>query len=334
MSRSDSILVTGAAGFIGSTLIDRLLAEGRTVVGLDSFDPFYPENEKRENLAAATSHERFQLVEGDIRDEAAVDRAFGAAGDGALVVHLAALAGVRPSLERPTEYADVNVRGTSVMLDAAVRRCAAGFVFASSSSVYGERSDGPFRESDPVDHPISPYAATKKAGELIAHSFHHAHELPVRCLRFFTAYGPRQRPDLAVRKFADRLLRGESLPVFGDGSARRDFTYIDDIVSGVVGAIDTNVSWGVFNLGAGRTISVLEMIESLAHQLGLVPNLDFQRRQTGDVSNTWADISAAQSALDYAPAVEFDAGVERFVAWLATRSAAARDTAAQRGEQR
>jgi UDP-glucuronate 4-epimerase len=258
------------------------------------------------------------LVRGDIRDSELIDRTFSRGFDA--VVHLAALAGVRPSFERPADYADVNVRGTSVLLDAAVRHGKPGFVFASSSSVYGERSDGPFRESDPVDHPISPYAATKKAGELMCHTFHHAYELPVTCVRFFTAYGPRQRPDLAVRKFAERMLREEVIPVFGDGSAQRDFTYIDDVVDGVVRAADARLPFGVFNFGAGRTISVLEMIDTLSREFGCKPAIDFRPRQTGDVSHTWADIGAAREALAYHPAVSFGEGIERFAAWLRRES--------------
>lgn len=314
MSRAGSVLVTGAAGFIGSTLVDRLLSEGRTVVGLDSFDPFYPESDKLQNLSAASDHDSFELVRGDIRDEKLIDRVFGRGFDA--VVHLAALAGVRPSLERPVEYIDVNVRGTALLLDAATRHGNPNFVFASSSSVYGERDDGPFRESDRVDRPISPYAASKKAGELVAHTFHCAHSLPVTCVRFFTAYGPRQRPDLAVRKFADRMTSRKKIPVFGDGSARRDFTYIDDIVDGVVRATDAQTPWGVFNFGAGRTITVLEMIDVLSQELGCQPEVEFQSRQTGDVSNTWADIESARSVLGYAPAVSFEEGIRRFVSWL------------------
>ena len=314
MSRAESVLVTGAAGFVGSTLVDRLLAEGRNVTGLDSFDPFYPEPDKLRNLASALDHGSFELVRGDIRDTELVERVF--ARDFDAVVHLAALAGVRPSLERPVEYTDVNVRGTALLLEAAVRRGNPAFVFASSSSVYGERSDGPFRESDRVDLPISPYAASKKAGELVAHAFHSAHSLPVTSVRFFTAYGPRQRPDLAIRKFADRMRGQEVIPVFGDGSARRDFTYIDDIIDGVVRATDLGTPWAVLNLGAGRTVTVLEMIDSLSLELGCKPRVEFLDRQTGDVSKTWADISLAERILGYAPSVSFEEGIRRFVSWL------------------
>ena len=313
--------VTGAAGFIGSTLVDRLLAEGRRVVGLDNFDPFYPEPLKRRNLESAQRKPGFELVEGDIRDAAAVER-FYCGGDNGdeteldAVVHLAALAGVRPSLERPAAYADVNVNGTAVMLEGAVRHGGPRFIFASSSSVYGERSQGPFRETDPVDRPISPYAATKKAGELLAHSFHHAHGFDVTCVRFFTAYGPRQRPDLAIRKFAERMLACESIPVYGDGSAVRDFTYVDDVVDGLVRAVDTGLGYAILNFGAGREIQVLEFARLLEKALGVEADYDFQPRVTGDVSRTWADISAARAALGYAPQVEFEQGLAHFVAWL------------------
>lgn len=315
MSRPERILITGAAGFIGSTLADRLLGEGREVVGLDSFDPFYPEEQKLRNLAGALGHPAFRLERGDIRDAEAVGRAFAAARPDA-VVHLAALAGVRPSLERPAAYADVNVTGTSVVLDAAVRHRGARVVFASSSSVYGERETGPFRESDPVERPVSPYAATKRAGELVAHTFHHAHGLPVTCARIFTAYGPRQRPDLAIRKFAERMLRGEPIPVYGDGSSVRDFTYVDDLVEGLVRATDRDLGYAILNFAGGRTISVLEVVRALERELGVEARIDWQPRQTGDVLRTWGDISAARAALGYQPTVPFEEGLARFVAWL------------------
>jgi UDP-glucuronate 4-epimerase len=315
MSRPGRILVTGASGFIGSTLVDRLLAEGREVVGLDSFDAFYAEGDKLRNLERALESAAFRLVRGDIRDAALVSRLLSEARFDA-VIHLAGLAGVRPSLERPSAYADVNVNGTTVMLEQCVRHQVPRMVFASSSSVYGERQDGPFREADPVERPISPYAATKRAGELIAHTFHHAHGLAVTCIRIFTAYGPRQRPDLAIRKFADRMLRDEAIPVFGDGSAVRDFTFVEDLVGGLVGALDTDLGFAILNLGAGRTISVLEVVRSLERQLGVPAKIDWLPRQTGDVSRTWADITEARRALGYSPSMPFDAGIARFVEWL------------------
>jgi UDP-glucuronate 4-epimerase len=311
----DRVLVTGAAGFIGSTLVDRLLGEGREVVGYDSFDPYYPEEQKRRNLARALRSASFRLERGDVRDAAAVDRLFAAGGFRA-VVHLAALAGVRPSLERPAVYADVNVHGTAVVLQAAAARGVPHFVFASSSSVYGEREDGPFRESDPVERPISPYAATKRAGELVAHTFHHAHGLSVTCARIFTVYGPRQRPDLAIRKFAERMRRGEKVPIYGDGQSLRDFTFVDDLVDGLVRALDRDLGFAVLNLGAGRQVSVLEVVKLLEQELKLTAELEWLPAQLGDVRRTWADIGAAREALGYAPRTAFEAGIGRFAEWL------------------
>lgn len=320
MSAPGRVLVTGAAGFIGSTLVDRLLADGRDVVGLDNFDPFYPEPLKRENLRAAETSPRFRLVEGDIRDGAAVEGALSGGGFDA-VVHLAALAGVRPSLERPDAYADVNVTGSSVVFQAAVGAGVPHVVFASSSSVYGERAEGPFREADPVERPISPYAATKRAGELVAHTFHHIHGLSIVCARIFTAYGPRQRPDLAIRKFAERMLRGEPIPVYGDGTALRDFTYVDDLIDGLVAALDKQLGFALLNFGAGRTVSVIDVIRTLEHELGVEARIEWLPRQPGDVSKTWADPSQARSTLAYDPRVTIDTGIARFVEWLRGRPA-------------
>jgi UDP-glucuronate 4-epimerase len=319
LSRPERVLVTGAAGFIGSTLCERLLAEGRSVVGLDNFDPFYPESHKQANLAAARRSDRFALVRADLRDAAAVRGIFAAQRIDA-IVHLAALAGVRPSLERPAEYTDVNVRGSAVLFEAAVRADRPRVVFASSSSVYGERSDGPFRETDPVERPVSPYAATKRAGELLAHAFHHGFGLPVTCARIFTAYGPRQRPDLAVRKFAERMLAGKTVPVFGDGSSLRDFTYIDDLIEGLVRAIDRDLGFALLNFAGGRTVTVLEIVSGLERELGMSAEIDWQPEQTGDVRRTWGDISAAREALGYAPVIAFDEGLRRTAAWIRERS--------------
>jgi len=309
------VLVTGAAGFIGSSLVDRLLAEGRQVVGLDCFDPFYPEEAKLRNLRSALGHARFRLVRGDIRDPAALGAVF-ASGEIEGVVHLAALAGVRASLERPTAFADVNVHGTAAVLEAAVRAGRPRFVFASSSSVYGEREAGPFREDDPALHPISPYAATKRAGELLAHAFHHAHGLGVTCTRIFTAYGPRQRPDLAVRKFAERMLSGQPVPIYGDGGSLRDYTFIDDLVDGLLRALDRDLGFAILNLGAGRTVTVLEVVKQLEQTLGVDAEIEWRPRETGDVTRTLADVSAARAALDWSPRVPFEEGIRRFVAWL------------------
>ena len=314
MTRPERVLVTGAAGFVGSTLVDRLLAEGREVVGLDSFDPFYPEALKRRNLAGALRHPAFRLERGDIRDPAAVERAFAARPQA--VVHLAALAGVRPSLERPAAYADVNVTGTSIVLDAAVRHGGARVVFASSSSVYGERTTGPFRETDPVERPVSPYAATKKAGELVAHTFHHAHALPVVCARIFTAYGPRQRPDLAIRKFAERMRRGEPIPIYGDGSSLRDFTFVGDLVDGLVRAVDRDLGYAILNFGAGRETQLLDVVRMLEGALGLKAQIEWLPPQVGDVPRTWSDSTAAREALGYDPRTTLEEGIARFARWL------------------
>ena len=318
MSRPERILVTGAAGFLGSTLVDRLLAEGREVVGLDSFDPFYPEEQKQRNLASALGAATFQLVRGDIRNADSVASLFNETRFDS-VVHLAALAGVRPSLERPAVFADVNVHGTTVVLMAAVNHGNPRVVFASSSSVYGEREDGPFRETDSVERPISPYAATKRAGELVAHTFHHAHDLSITCARIFTAYGPRQRPDLAIRKFAERMLEGMPIPVFGDGHSLRDFTYVDDLVDGLVKAIDRDLDFAILNFGAGRTATVLEVIELLETTLKVPAEIEWLPAQTGDVRRTWSDTRAARKALGFEPQVSLEEGIARFADWLGDR---------------
>jgi UDP-glucuronate 4-epimerase len=315
MSRPERVLVTGAAGFIGSTLVDRLLAEGREVVGLDSFDPFYPEDQKQRNLASALGASTFQLVRGDIRNADTVASLFSETRFNS-VVHLAALTGVRPSLELPAVYADVNVHGTSIVLEAAVNHGNPRVVFASSSSVYGEREGGPFRETDPVERPISPYAATKRAGELVAHAFHHAHDLSVTCARIFTAYGPRQRPDLAIRKFAERMLEGVPIPVFGDGHSLRDFTYVDDLVDGLVKAIDRDLDFAILNLGCGRKVTVLEVIELLEKTLRVPAEIEWLPAQTGDVRRTWSDTRAAREALGFEPRVSIEEGIARFADWL------------------
>jgi UDP-glucuronate 4-epimerase len=308
-------LVTGGAGFIGSTLVDRLLDIGGEVVALDNFDPFYPESTKRANLAAALRHPRFRLVEADIRDREAVHQLVSETRPDA-IAHLAAKAGVRPSIEDPAVYAEVNVLGTTHLLDAACRlRPLPRFVLASSSSVYGDRPDAPFRETDPVDDPISPYAATKKAAELLARTFHNVHGLPVTALRFFTAFGPRNRPDLAVAKFARLIDRGSPIPVFGDGTTRRDYTYVEDIVDGVVRALDRCRTWHLYNLGHSTPIELRTMIATLADALGKPAIVEHLPEQPGDVRQTYADITRARGELGYEPTTPFAEGIRRFVAW-------------------
>jgi UDP-glucuronate 4-epimerase len=308
-------LVTGGAGFIGSHLVDRLLAEGGRVTVLDNFDPYYPEATKRANLAAASRSPEFRLIEGDVRDAATVDRAVRETAPDA-IVHLAAMAGVRPSIERPALYADVNVVGAVRLLEAACRvEPRPRFVYASSSSVYGDRDTAPFRETDPVDHPVSPYAASKKASELMAHAFHHLYGLPVTGLRFFTAYGPRNRPDLAVARFADLIDRGLPVPMFGDGSTRRDYTYVGDIVDGVVAAIERCRGLHLYNLGNSHPIALRDMIAAIGEALGREPIVERLPEQPGDVRQTYADVTRAEAELGYRPRTTFAEGLRRYVEW-------------------
>jgi UDP-glucuronate 4-epimerase len=309
-------VVTGGAGFIGSHLVDRLLADGGEVIAVDNFDTFYDPQVKRRNLAGALASPRFRLVERDIRDAAEMARLVAESRPDA-IVHLAARAGVRPSIEQPALYADVNVTGTVHLLEAASRlQPLPRFVYASSSSVYGDRDDAPFRETDPVDHPVSPYAATKKACELLAHAFHHLHGLPVTGLRFFTAFGPRNRPDLAISKFARLIERGEPVPMFGDGSTRRDYTYVGDIVEGIVRAVDRCRAHHLYNLGNSSPVTLREMIAALGRALGKEPRVERLPEQPGDVRQTYADVSRAAAELGYQPSTTFPEGLARYAAWL------------------
>lgn len=309
-----TVLVTGNAGFIGSHLVERLLDLGHSVVGFDNFDPFYDPAIKRRNLAVAQAHPRFEFIEGDLRRREQVDALFaGRRID--RVFHGAARAGVRPSLKDPLLYEEVNVRGTLHLLEASVRHGVANFVFASSSSVYGEQKKVPFAETDPVDGPISPYAATKKAGELMCYTYHHLYRLPVTCLRFFTVYGPRQRPEMAIHAFTRAIERGEPLVLYGDGSARRDFTYIDDIIAGVLAALERPHRYEIFNLGESETIEVRELIRRLERVMGKKAIVDERPAEPGDVPVTYADVAKARAMLGYAPSTSIDAGLDRFVAW-------------------
>jgi UDP-glucuronate 4-epimerase len=308
------VLVTGGAGFIGSHLCEALLARGEQVVALDNFDAFYDPQMKRANLAGCLASPLFTLVEGDIRAMEKVGEVF-ADGDFDIIVHLAAKAGVRPSIEDPLAYQDVNVRGTMVLLEAARQFEVKKFVFASSSSVYGNNQKVPFSELDCVDFPISPYAATKKACELICHTYSHLYDMDVTCLRFFTVYGPRQRPDLAIHKFTQLIEAGKPVPVFGDGSSRRDYTYIDDIIQGVLAAMERCQGYRIYNLGHSQPVRLAELIEWLELVLGKKAKIDRQPAQPGDVNCTYADVSRARAELGYEPRVRLEEGLERFVAW-------------------
>jgi UDP-glucuronate 4-epimerase len=307
-------LVTGGAGFIGSHLVDHLLAEGWQVTVVDNFDPFYDPAVKHAIAARHRAHPGYTLLEADIRDAAALD----AVGDAVeVIVHLAAKAGVRPSIADPMTYQDVNVRGTQNLLEWARQRGVRQFVFASSSSVYGVNPRVPWREDDHVLLPISPYASTKVSGELLGHVYSHLHGLRFLALRFFTVYGPRQRPDLAIHKFAHLLRQGQPIPVFGDGTTSRDYTYVEDIVQGVRAAMDYAASpYEIINLGNHHTVTLNEMVHTLAGALGCAVRLKVLPDQPGDVPHTWANIEKAERLLGYRPATPFTEGIARFVHWL------------------
>lgn len=310
-----NVLVTGGAGFIGSHLCEALLARGARVIALDNFDPYYDPQIKWRNLEACLDNQRFGLVEGDVRDAEAVGQLFVRGGFDA-VVHLAGFAGVRASLDDPIACEDVNVRGTLVLLEAARRNGLPRFMLASTSSVYGLSAAIPYREDDPLLSPVSPYGASKIAAEKYAHIYHAVHGLSVVSLRFFTAYGPRQRPDMAFRRFAAALCNCRPIPVYGDGSTTRDYTYISDAVDGVLAALDSPLPYGVFNIGSDSVHRLDEAIMLLAQALGVEPQIEYLPEQPGDPPHTRADISAAQAALGYAPKVELAEGIRKFVEWL------------------
>ncbi len=317
------ILVTGAAGFIGSHLCERLCARGDNVVGLDNFDAFYPRAVKDRNIAGLRADARFTLVEGDLRDAATLAQAFERAQP-EVVVHLAALAGVRPSLMDPARYADVNVTGTQRVVDAVRAAGARRLVFASSSSVYGLDSHPPFKESDPCLKPVSPYASTKRSGELLLFTAHHLYSMDVTCLRFFTVFGPRQRPDLAIHKFARRIAAGQPIELYGDGTTSRDYTFIDDILDGVVAAIDQPApepAYRIYNLGGSRPVPLAKLVDLLGAALGAKPVVTYGLEQPGDMKRTLADLKLSNKELGYAPKISMEAGIARFVEWLKTQPA-------------
>lgn len=317
MKNQKNILVTGGAGFIGSHLVEKLLAENTWRVSVvDDFNDFYAPEMKRANVAAFSANENFQLYEADISDAADLRTIF-AANNFDVIVHLAARAGVRPSLEQPKLYAATNINGTLNLLDLAKDFGVKQFVFGSSSSVYGNNEKIPFAETDKIVQPISPYAATKAAGELLCHTYSHLYDVRTVCLRFFTVYGARQRPDLAIRKFSQLITEGRPIQVFGDGTTRRDYTFIDDIIQGVRSAIDYDrMPHEIFNLGESETVELNRLIELLEQNLNRKAVIERRPMQAGDVAQTFADISKARELLNYNPQTKIEDGIVKFVEWF------------------
>ena len=311
------VLITGGAGFIGSHLVGNLLAEGGWQVSVvDNFNDFYAPAVKRANVRPFLADARFALYEADIRDAAALREIF-AENEFDAIVHLAARAGVRPSLEQPKLYSETNIDGTLNLLELAREFDVRQFVFGSSSSVYGINCKTPFSEDDRIQQPISPYAATKAAGELLCHTYSHLYDIRTVCLRFFTVYGARQRPDLAIHKFSGLIWEGLPVPLFGDGTTRRDYTYIDDIIQGVRAAIDYDGSkHEVFNLGESQTVELRYLIELIEKKLGKKAFIDRKPMQPGDVPQTFADISKARRLLNYNPQTKIEEGIEKFTDWF------------------
>jgi UDP-glucuronate 4-epimerase len=308
-----TILVTGAAGFIGSHSAEALIDLGYKVVGVDNFCDFYDRKWKEMNLRSVGPG--IDVEEIDITDGAAIDRLVATAKPAA-ILHLAAMAGVRPSIEQPDYYARVNVEGTTHLLKAAVKHQVGKFLFASSSSVYGNASKVPFQEEDAVNEPVSPYAATKRAGELLCHVYWHLYKMPTACLRFFTVYGPRQRPDLAIHKFTRLISRGEKVPFFGDGSTSRDYTFVEDTVAGILGALEHCDRYRVYNLGGSTPVTLKGLVEELERAVGKPAILDKKPMQPGDVERTYADLTRSKAELGYEPKVSLAEGLRRFVAWF------------------
>jgi UDP-glucuronate 4-epimerase len=318
MNQKQNILVTGAAGFIGSHAAEALVQRGYHVVGVDNFCDFYDRSWKEMNLKSVASHAGRNAVdveEIDITDGAAIDRLV-ARTKPVAILHLAAMAGVRPSIEQPAYYARVNVEGTTHLLQAAVKHGVRKFLFASSSSVYGNLGRVPFREDDPVAEPISPYAATKRSGELLCYTFWHLSKLPVFCLRFFTVFGPRQRPDLAIHKFTRLISSGQPVPVFGDGSTSRDYTYVDDIVGGILASLDKCDRYRIYNLGGSDPVTLSHLIAELEKAIGKQAIIDRRPAQPGDVERTYADLSRSSEELGYRPRTSLADGLRKFVAWF------------------
>jgi len=313
-SKSRTILVTGGAGFIGSLLIDNLLKKGDNIVCIDNLNEFYNPSIKKLNQVDHYEYDHYKFYEGDILDEGLVKSIF-KKHDIEIVIHLAAMAGVRPSISNPLLYTEVNIIGTRVILDAMVESNVERLIFASSSSVYGNNKKIPFCEDDNVDRPISPYAATKKMGELLCYAYHHIYELNISLLRFFTVYGPRQRPEMAIHQFVRNALKEEPIIVFGNGSTARDYTYIDDIIDGIIQSIESDDRYMIYNLGNSEPIKLSNLISTIAETTSIEPNIEYQEIPQGDVLQTYADINRAQNNLKYDPKTGIQDGISKFVKW-------------------
>ena len=308
------VLLTGGAGFIGSHLAERLLERGDELIILDDFNDFYDPRIKFSNLEEVRKKGNFTLYQQDLLEPEALEKIFPKHRPEA-IIHLAARAGVRPSLRDPALYARVNVTGTIHLLEHARQQGIGHFIFGSSSSVYGVSSKVPFHEEDPVDRPVSPYAASKRAGELLCSAYHHNYQLPITCLRFFTVYGPRQRPDMAIHKFTRQISRGEEIEVYHQGKSQRDYTYIDDIVQGMLAALERPSGFQIFNLGNSRTVLLTDLIGLLEKTLKKQARVRMMPAQPGDVPLTYADISRACSVLGFSPQTPIEKGVPKFVRW-------------------
>ncbi len=309
-----NILITGAAGFIGSHVSDKCLFEGHSVIGIDNFDPFYPKRFKLNNIEKLKNIKGFSFYEGDILDRNFLNKLFNL-GKIDIVIHLAAKAGVRPSIDHIEEYYQTNITGTVNILEKMREKEITKMIFASSSSIYGNNSKVPFSESDKVDHPISPYASTKKSGELLCHVFCHLYEFDITCLRFFTVFGPGQRPDLAIHKFTRLISQGKAIPFYGDGSTARDYTYINDITNGIDCALNKLNGYKIYNLGESKVILLKELIHVLEDRIGKKAILDFLPMQPGDVLKTYADIEKAKMEIGYDPHFDLKTGIDHFVTW-------------------
>jgi len=318
MTLSTKILLTGGAGFIGSHLAEALLARGEEMVILDDFNDYYPPQVKEENLRSALADRRLTVLRGDIRDRDLVAEVFSRHRFSS-VIHLAARAGVLPSLQDPVLYQETNVDGTLNLLEAARQGGVGRFVFASSSSVYGDTARQPLSEAESGLKPVSPYGETKLAGERLCRMYYRAHGLPVSILRFFTVYGPRQRPDMAIHKFSRLIWEGKEIPIFGDGSSRRDYTFVADIVAGVIAAWDKTEAFEIFNLGGGHPVVLRDLLRLLGSLLGRPVREREKPPQRGDMKETWADVGKAARLLGFQPRTPIETGLERFVAWFAER---------------